>query len=323
MSYVLDAVARHAGRTRARRAARAAADEGRALYFQRVGQLNLSCAQCHDRNWGRRLAGAPIPQGHANAYPIYRLEWQSVGLQRRLRNWHERRARRCAAVRCTGAGAAGGRSRLRAAGMPLENTGRSPVADNTAVPGRSLRRHRRLNEADAPVPRKARRIAARDAAAPVDADGGRRCTSRRRPARRRASHTCPACRGSASRSTASRDTAGRDTAGRDIARGRDDGARLAATCTGCHGTDGKTVGDALPALAGQSEQALLASLMAFKLRRRSATVMTQLAQGLQRPGSREHWPLSSRRRRPPPLSISWDRRPRREHRPQPRSSAGS
>ena len=66
---------------------RTAADEGRALYFQRVGQLNLSCAQCHDRNWGRRLAGAPIPQGHANAYPIYRLEWQSVGsLQRRLRN---------------------------------------------------------------------------------------------------------------------------------------------------------------------------------------------------------------------------------------------
>jgi len=60
---------------------------------------------------------------------------------------------------------------------------------------------------------------------------------------------------------------------------RDDGARLAATCTGCHGTDGKTVGDALPALAGQSKQALLASLMAFKSGGRSATVMTQLAKG--------------------------------------------
>ena len=31
----------------------------------------------------------------------------------------------------------------------------------------------------------------------------------------------------------------------------DDAARLAATCTGCHGTDGQTAGDALPPLAGQ------------------------------------------------------------------------
>ena len=49
--------------------------------------MNLSCAQCHDANWGKRLAGSSIPQGHANAYPIYRLEWQGMGsLQRRLRN---------------------------------------------------------------------------------------------------------------------------------------------------------------------------------------------------------------------------------------------
>jgi sulfur-oxidizing protein SoxA len=66
---------------------RAAADAGRQRYTQRIGQLNLSCAQCHDDNWGRKLAAAPIPQGHANAYPIYRLEWQAMGsLQRRLRN---------------------------------------------------------------------------------------------------------------------------------------------------------------------------------------------------------------------------------------------
>ena len=51
------------------------------------GQLNLSCAQCHDDNWGQKLAGAPIPQGQATGYPLYRLEWQAVGsLQRRLRN---------------------------------------------------------------------------------------------------------------------------------------------------------------------------------------------------------------------------------------------
>ncbi len=62
-------------------------ERGRQLFTQRMGQLNLSCAQCHDDNAGRQLGGSPIPQGHANAYPIYRLEWQAVGsLQRRLRN---------------------------------------------------------------------------------------------------------------------------------------------------------------------------------------------------------------------------------------------
>jgi sulfur-oxidizing protein SoxA len=62
-------------------------DKGRALYQQRQGQINLSCAQCHDDNWGKHLAGSIVPQGHPTGYPIYRLEWQSLGsLQRRLRN---------------------------------------------------------------------------------------------------------------------------------------------------------------------------------------------------------------------------------------------
>jgi len=60
---------------------------GRKLFSMRQGQLNLSCAQCHDDNWSQKLAGVPIPQGHPTGYPLYRLEWQSVGsLQRRLRN---------------------------------------------------------------------------------------------------------------------------------------------------------------------------------------------------------------------------------------------
>jgi sulfur-oxidizing protein SoxA len=61
--------------------------KGQALYFQRMGQLNLSCAQCHDDRAGLKLASSTIPQGHPTAYPIYRIEWQGVGsLQRRLRN---------------------------------------------------------------------------------------------------------------------------------------------------------------------------------------------------------------------------------------------
>ena len=68
-------------------ATQASAARGKQQYFQRIGQLNLSCAQCHDQQWGKRLAGSTIPQAHANAYPIYRLEWQAMGsLQRRLRN---------------------------------------------------------------------------------------------------------------------------------------------------------------------------------------------------------------------------------------------
>jgi sulfur-oxidizing protein SoxA len=59
---------------------------GQALYTARLGQLALSCAQCHDDNAGQKLAASPIPQAHPTGYPIYRLEWQDLGsLQRRLR----------------------------------------------------------------------------------------------------------------------------------------------------------------------------------------------------------------------------------------------
>jgi len=62
-------------------------DAGRAAFHRRQGQLNLACSQCHDDNWGRRLAGNVVPQAHPTGYPLYRLEWQSLGsLQRRLRN---------------------------------------------------------------------------------------------------------------------------------------------------------------------------------------------------------------------------------------------
>jgi sulfur-oxidizing protein SoxA len=60
---------------------------GARLFNQRMGQLDFSCAQCHDQHAGGRLAAAVIPQAHPTGYPIYRLEWQSLGgLQRRLRN---------------------------------------------------------------------------------------------------------------------------------------------------------------------------------------------------------------------------------------------
>jgi sulfur-oxidizing protein SoxA len=62
-------------------------DQGRDLFMQREGQLNLACTNCHDDNFDKRLAGAPITQGQPTGYPIYRLEWQTLGsLERRLRS---------------------------------------------------------------------------------------------------------------------------------------------------------------------------------------------------------------------------------------------
>jgi sulfur-oxidizing protein SoxA len=60
---------------------------GRQFFNERMGQLNLSCAQCHQDRAGLKLGGSLIPQAHPTAYPIYRIEWQTMGsLQRRLRN---------------------------------------------------------------------------------------------------------------------------------------------------------------------------------------------------------------------------------------------
>jgi sulfur-oxidizing protein SoxA len=62
-------------------------EAGRATWNRRMGQINLACSQCHDDNWGRKLAGNVIPQAHPTGYPLYRLEWQALGsLERRLRN---------------------------------------------------------------------------------------------------------------------------------------------------------------------------------------------------------------------------------------------
>ena len=62
-------------------------DAGRAVFERRQGQLDLACAQCHNDNWGKKLAGITMPQGHPTGYPLYRLEWQTLGsVQRRLRN---------------------------------------------------------------------------------------------------------------------------------------------------------------------------------------------------------------------------------------------
>ncbi len=62
-------------------------ERGKAIFHRRQGQMNLACVHCHEQLVGRKLLTDTLSEGHGNAYPIYRLEWQTVGsLQRRLRS---------------------------------------------------------------------------------------------------------------------------------------------------------------------------------------------------------------------------------------------
>lgn len=60
----------------------------------------------------------------------------------------------------------------------------------------------------------------------------------------------------------------------DTERARD----LAATCTGCHGTEGRSAG-AIPSIAGMKSDEMLSVLGEFKNGQRPATVMHQIAKG--------------------------------------------
>ncbi len=66
--------------------AQASFERGRELYAKRIGQMNLACTHCHDRQAGKTLLAEKISQGQPTAWPAYRMEWQAAGtLERRLR----------------------------------------------------------------------------------------------------------------------------------------------------------------------------------------------------------------------------------------------
>jgi L-cysteine S-thiosulfotransferase len=65
--------------------------QGQDLFNQRMGLSTLSCAHCHDQRAGLSLGASIIPQGHANGYPSYSVQWNRVGsITRRLRSCLER-----------------------------------------------------------------------------------------------------------------------------------------------------------------------------------------------------------------------------------------
>ncbi|HSV78773.1 MAG TPA: sulfur oxidation c-type cytochrome SoxA [Ramlibacter sp.] len=60
---------------------------GEAAYYQRRGQLDLSCAQCHLERTGARLRGEVISQGQINGHPVYRQLWQTLASSHRMFAW--------------------------------------------------------------------------------------------------------------------------------------------------------------------------------------------------------------------------------------------
>ncbi len=53
-------------------------ERGKRHFYQRRGQLNMSCAHCHNANRGEFLRGDLLSQGHTNGYPIYSLDDSSL-----------------------------------------------------------------------------------------------------------------------------------------------------------------------------------------------------------------------------------------------------
>lgn len=67
--------------------AQAAFESGRDYFYARRGQLDLSCAHCHEDNAGVKLRGDTLSQGQINGFPIYRLLWDDVGSRHRMFEW--------------------------------------------------------------------------------------------------------------------------------------------------------------------------------------------------------------------------------------------
>jgi len=55
------------------------ADKGKEIYYTRVGQLDMSCANCHEQNFGKRIRADHLSQGQINGFPVYRLKWNGLG----------------------------------------------------------------------------------------------------------------------------------------------------------------------------------------------------------------------------------------------------
>ena len=49
-------------------------EKGKEIYYTRYGQLELSCANCHEDNYGNMIRADHLSQGQINGFPTYRLK---------------------------------------------------------------------------------------------------------------------------------------------------------------------------------------------------------------------------------------------------------
>jgi sulfur-oxidizing protein SoxA len=49
-------------------------EKGKEIYYTRYGQLELSCANCHEQNYGNYIRADHLSQGQINGFPTYRLK---------------------------------------------------------------------------------------------------------------------------------------------------------------------------------------------------------------------------------------------------------
>lgn len=49
-------------------------EKGKELYYTRTGQLELSCANCHEQSFGKMIRADHLSQGQINGFPVYRLK---------------------------------------------------------------------------------------------------------------------------------------------------------------------------------------------------------------------------------------------------------
>ena len=65
-------------------------DKGKEYYYTRRGQLDMSCAHCHEKSFGQQIRAEVLSQGQSNGFPTYRLKWQKPGsLHRRFKGCNE------------------------------------------------------------------------------------------------------------------------------------------------------------------------------------------------------------------------------------------
>ncbi|MGB8814266.1 MAG: sulfur oxidation c-type cytochrome SoxA [Paracoccaceae bacterium] len=53
-------------------------EKGKELYYTRFGQLELSCANCHEASYGKMIRADHLSQGQINGFPAYRLKDAAV-----------------------------------------------------------------------------------------------------------------------------------------------------------------------------------------------------------------------------------------------------